>query len=157
MEQPIFLQGVARLLVVLHAAGAIVLIGSATHHAIITYGYLRGRALTRLGRIYAATSATAYVLTFVLGAISYPTYRYYTRALYFDLHARWATILFDVKEHFASLGLPLVLGALWLSRGLDPKQDRAVLPVYAVLVFTTAAIVWFNVFSGFVVVLEKGV
>lgn len=157
MEQPIVLQGVARLLVVLHTAGAIVLIGSTTHHAIITWGYLRGRAMTRLGRIYAATSAAAYLLTFLLGALSYPTYRYYTRALYFDRYAPWATTLFDVKEHFASLGLPLVLGALWLSRGLEPRRDRAVLPVYAVLVVGTAAIVWFNLFSGLVVVLEKGV
>jgi hypothetical protein len=157
MEQPIVLQGVARLLVVLHTAGAIVLIGSTTHHAIITWGYLRGRAMTRLGRIYAATSAVAYLLTFLLGALSYPTYRYYTRALYFDRYAPWATTLFDVKEHFASLGLPLVLGVLWLSRGLEPRRDRAVLPVYAVLVVGTAAIVWFNLFSGLVVVLEKGV
>ena len=152
-----FLEPWARLLVVLHAAAAVVLIGSATHHAIITYGYLRGEARVRLGRIYAAVACVAYAATFALGASAYPTYRYYVRGLYFDRYAVWASNLFDIKENFAALGLPLALGALLLSRVLEPKEDRPLLPGYAVMVFGTAAIVWFNVVSGLLISLTRGV
>jgi hypothetical protein len=100
-----FLEPWARLLVVLHAAAAVVLIGSATHHAVITYGYLRGEARVRLGRIYAAVACVAYAATFTLGATAYPTYRYYVRGLYFDRYEVWASNLFDIKENFAARGL----------------------------------------------------
>jgi hypothetical protein len=152
-----FLESSARLLVVLHAAGAIVLIGASTHHSLITLGYLRGRHKRRLGRIYAATVAGAYAVTFVLGALAYPAFRYHVRGLYLDRHAPWASNLFDIKENFAALGLPLVLGALVLSRVMDPKVDRGMLVGYAVMVFLSTAIVWFSVFSGLLITLVKGV
>ena len=51
----VFMSEQARALVLLHAAVAIVLIGSTTHHCLISLGYLRGSYKLRLGRIYAAT------------------------------------------------------------------------------------------------------
>ena len=51
----VFMGEQARALVLLHAAAAIVLIGSTTHHCLIALGYLRGSYKLRLGRIYAAT------------------------------------------------------------------------------------------------------
>ena len=108
-------------------------------------------------RIYAATAAIAYGVTFVLGALAYPTYRYVVRGLYLDRHAPWASNLFDIKENFASIGLPLVIGALVLSRIMDPKEDRPMRLGYAVMVLGTAIIVWFNVFAGLVITLAKGV
>lgn len=158
MTEPItFLEPYARLLVVLHAAASIVLIGACTHHAIITWGYLRTVYKTRLGRVYAATTAVLYALTWILGALAYPTFRYHVRALFLDRYEPWASNLFDMKEHFASIGLPLVLGLYVLSRVMNPKEDRTLLFTYAVMVFGVAAIVWFNVISGLVITLEKGV
>jgi hypothetical protein len=147
----------AKLLVLLHAAAAIVLIGSSTHNFLVTLGYLRGAYNVRLGRIYAATVAVAYGVTFVLGALAYPTYRYYVRGLYFDRYAIWASNLFDMKENFASIGLPLVLGAFLLSRVMDPKEDGQLLPGYAVMVGLTSLIVWFNVISGLLITMTRGV
>jgi hypothetical protein len=147
----------ARLLVVLHAAAAIVLIGSCTHHALITLGYLRGRFKVRLGRIYAATVLGAYLATFVLGLLAYPTFRYFVRGLYLDRYEPWASNLFDVKENFAALGLPLVVGLFVLSRVMEPKEDRVLLTGYATMAFLLVAIVWFNVLSGLVITMEKGV
>ncbi len=152
-----WLYGSAKLLLVLHAAAAIVLIGASTHHSIITVGYLRGTYKLRLGRIYAATVAVAYALTFALGSIVYPTYRYHVRGLYLDRHAIWASNLFDIKENFAAFGVPLVLGVLLLSRVMQPKEERHLLPPYAGMVFLSTAIIWFNTFSGLAITMAKGV
>lgn len=153
----VFLHSQAKLLALLHALGAMVLVGASTHQAVITVGYLRGRCAERLGRIYAATIAVAYVVTFILGSLVYPTFRYFARDLYLDRHAAWASNLFDIKENLASLGLPLAVGAFVLSRVLDPRADRALLAGYAVMVFGGAAIVWFEVVSGLLITMARGV
>jgi hypothetical protein len=153
----IFLESQARLLVLLHAAAAIVLVGSSTHHALVTLSYLRGRFKVRLGRIYAATVVVAYSITFLLGALAYPTYRYHVRALYFDRHAVWASNLFDIKENFAALGLPLAIGVFVLSRVMRPKEDGSMLVGYAAMSFLVTFIVWFNVISGVLLTMERGV
>ncbi len=147
----------ARLLVLLHAAAAIVLVGSTTHHFLVALSYLRGRYKVRLGRIYAATVLVAYAATFVLGALAYPTYRYHVRGLYFDRHATWASNLFDIKENFAALGLPLVVGIFVLSRVMRPKEDRSMLVGYVAMASILVTIVWFNVISGVLLTMERGV
>jgi hypothetical protein len=148
--------GVARLFVVLHAMAAIVLIGASTHHALIAIGYLRGTFKERLGRIYAATVAVAYGITFVLGLVAYPSFRYHVRGLYLDRYEPWASNLFDTKENFAALGLPLVIAAFVLSRAMNPKEDKALAQGYAAIVVLAATIVWFSVISGLVVTLTRG-
>jgi len=153
----LFLAGIARLLVVLHAVAAIVLVGAATHHAIVAVGYLRGSYKVRLARIYAPTVAVTWLVTFALGLLSYPTFRYATRALYLDRYESWASNLFDLKEHTAALGIPLVLGTFVLSRLIDPKQDRALARAYAAIVVLVAAIVWFDVLAGLLITTAKGV
>lgn len=153
----IFLDGAARLLLLLHAAAAIVLIGATTHHAIIAWGYLRGTHKQRLGRIYAATIAVTYTITFGFGLLVYPTFRYHTRGLFLDRYERWASNLFDMKENFAALGLPLVLGLLLLSRALSSKDDRHLVGGYVAMAWLLAAIVWFSVLSGLVITNVRGV
>ncbi len=153
----LFLFSFARLLVVLHAAAAIVLVGAATHHALIAIGYLRGVFKVRLARIYAATVAAAWLVTFALGLLAYPTFRIAARAVYLDRYEPWASSLFELKEHSAALGIPLVLGALALSRAFDPKRDPAIARAYAAIVMLIAALVWFDVFSGLAITLAKGV
>ncbi len=153
----IFLASMAKLLVLLHAMAAIVLVGASTHHAIVTVGYLRGRYRVRLGRIYAAVVAIAYLVTFAIGLLAYPTFRYHVRALFLDRYEPWASNLFDIKENLAALGLPLVLGAWLLSRRLEPEDDRVLLPGYALMVLLTTAIVWFGVISGVIITMTRGV
>lgn len=147
----------AKLLVLLHAVAAIVLIGSTTHHSVIALSYLRRRHDTRLGRIYAATSLVAFSVTFVLGAIAYPTYRYHVRDQYLDRSAVWASNLFELKENFAALALPMVIGAFVVSRSFDPKAHRTMIAGYITLVAVPALIVWFDVIAGLLVTMTKGV
>ena len=153
----IFLDGAAKLLVLLHAAAAIVLIGATTHHAIIAVGYLRGKPKPRLGRIYAAVIAITYTITFGFGLLVYPTFRYHTRALYFDRYERWASNLFDMKENFAALGIPSVIAIFVLSRVMNPKEDKLLIGPYAAFALLVAAIVWFDVISGLLITMTRGV
>ena len=156
MQQAVAFESAARALVVLHALAAIVLIGASTHHAIIAVGYLRGTFKVRLGRIYAAVVAIAYVVTFVLGLFAYPAFRYHVRGLYLDRYEAWASNLFDTKENFAALGLPLVVAAFVLSRVMKPSEDTTLLRGYAAMVVLSAAIVWFSVISGLVIGQARG-
>lgn len=135
---------------------AIVLIGACTHHALIAIGYVRGKFKTRLGRIYAATIAVTYGITFVLGLVAYPSFRYHVRGLYLDRYEPGISNLFDMKENFAALGLPLVIAAFVLSRVMKPSEDTALVRGYAAIVVLTAAIVWFAVISGLVITLARG-
>ncbi len=157
MQPEIAFDGAARLLVVLHAMAAIVLVGASTHHALIAVGYLRGRYKVRLARIYAATVAVAYGITFVLGLLAYPSFRYHVRGLYLDRHEVWASNLFDTKENFAALGLPLVIAAFVMSRAMQPQEDQGLVRAYAAFVILAAVIVWFNVISGLAITMARGV
>jgi hypothetical protein len=153
----VFLSGLARLVVVLHSIAAMALVGAATHHVIVALGFLRGTYKVRLAKIYAATTLGAWLVTFALGLLAYPAFRYGVRALYLDANAPWATRLFDLKEYFAALGLPIVAGVLALSRVIEPKLDRVLVRAYAAMVALIAAIVWFDVITGLVITMEKGV
>ncbi len=149
-------EGPAFALVILHALAAIVLIGASTHHAIISVGYLRGRYKVRLGRIYAATIAVTYGITFLFGLLAYPAFRYHVRGLYLDRYEAWASNLFDTKENFAALGLPLVIALFVLSRVMAPSEDRELARGYAVIAVLATAIVWFSMISGLVVTQVRG-
>jgi hypothetical protein len=142
---------------VLHALSAFVLLGSSTHAAAIVLGTLRGQPRPRLARLHATVVAASYATTVLLGALAYPTYRYHVRALFLDRYAPWASNLFDIKEGFAAIGLPLALGALLLRRFADPGSDRRGLAPYAMTVLGTAALVWFATVAGLVITLEKAV
>jgi uncharacterized membrane protein YciS (DUF1049 family) len=156
MEQTAWLSA-ARPLVLLHAALSIVLVGAASHHAVATYGYVTGRQTARLSRIHAAIVGVAYPLTMVVGALAYPTYRYYVRALFLDRYEPWASNLFDIKENLATVGLPLALATWWLSRYLGTDEDRPVRFGYVTMVGLVTAIVWMNVGAGLLVTMIRGV
>jgi hypothetical protein len=153
----IFLQPWARALVVLHALSAIVLLGSSTHSAAIAVGTLRGHARPRLARLHTTVVAVSYATTMLLGALAYPTYRYQVRGLFLDRYAPWASNLFDIKEGFAAIGLPLALGASLLRGFADPDSDRRGRAPYAITALGTAALVWFSTVAGLVITLEKAV
>jgi hypothetical protein len=156
--EDIVLYGARRLLLVLHTAGCIVLLGSSTHHALQMRHYLRGRfGRSALEKTYAKVVAVAYVCTFVLGAALYPTYRYHVRGLYLDRYAPFYAGLFDVKEVYASLALLVALGLGALAFTLKPSEERWLVPVYAVMSFIVCAVVWFNAIAGVLVVSVRGV
>jgi hypothetical protein len=149
---------VRRLLLLLHAAGAIVLIGSSTHHALQMRHYFRGDfAKMKLEKIYAKVVSVAYPVTFLLGAILYPTYRYHVRALFLDRYAHWAARLFDVKEVFASLALVVAIGLGALAFTLEPKEEPHLARVYATMSLIVCGVVWLDVVAGVIVTGVRGI
>jgi len=155
---PIVLYGVHRVLLLLHAAGSLTLLFAATRHAVLVRRYLGGRFddIAREKK-WAKTVATAYVGTFCLGALLYPTYRYHVRGLYLDRHAPVFAGLFDVKESYASLTLvvAVALGALALT--LRPAEERWLVPVYAAMSALVCAVVWLDASIGILVVVVGGI
>jgi hypothetical protein len=150
--------GLRRLLLVLHAGGSIVLIGSATHHALQMRHYLRGRfGREKLEKLYAKVVSVAYVVTFALGAVLYPSYRVHVRGFYLDKHAPFFSGLFDVKETYASLALVVAIALGALAYTMRPAETPALVRVYAAMSFIVCAVVWFNVIAGILVVSAHGV
>src|SRR5690242_17375913 len=121
----IFLAAYGRPLLVLHALCAVALCGAAVHQGVIAALLLRGRARPRLQRVYGLVALCLYGVTLLFGALLYPRYRYFIRALYLDRHAPWAANLFDLKENLATLGVPLAIGAFLLSRDAHKLQEDA--------------------------------
>ena len=148
---------IARPLILVHSVCAILLVGASTRHALVAIDYGRGRYKVHVGHVFAATTAALYVATMTLGALVYPTYRYYVRGGYLDRHALWASRLFDVKEDLAVLGALAAVGAWILSSAVDAKSDRAQRTIYAALVWIVPAVVWFDVFSGLVITMVRSV
>jgi hypothetical protein len=158
MGEGVFLYGARRLLLVLHAGASIVLIGASTHHALQMRHYLRGRfGREKLEKLYAKVVSVAYVVTFVLGALLYPSYRVHVRGYFLDRHAPAYADLFDVKETYASLALVIAIGLGLLALTLRPAETPALVRVYAVMSFVVCAVVWLDVIAGILVVSVRGV
>jgi hypothetical protein len=154
----VFLYGARRLLLVLHAGGSIVLIGASTHHALQMRHYLRGRfGREKLEKLYAKVVSVAYVVTFAIGALLYPSYRVHVRGMFLDRHAPAYADLFDVKETYASLALVVAIGLGALALTLRPAETPALVRVYAVMSFVVCAVVWLDVIAGVLVVSVRGV
>jgi len=141
-------------LLIVHGLVAVALLGAITHQALASWASAAARPCSFFGRfrtVPAASFANAvivlYVATALLGGIVY---------LYFRVDIRpgleqagyWQTLgLFDIKEHFVSIGLAL-LPAYWVCwrRPLanDSVRTRAILT--AILAF----IVWWSFLIGHV-------
>ena len=155
---PVVFHGARRLLLVLHAGGSIVLIGASTHHALQMRHYLRGHfGREKLEKTYAKVVSVAYVATFALGMLLYPSYRVHVRGEYLDRHAPAFAELFDVKETYASLALVVAVALGALACTLRPAETPALVRVYAVMSLIVCAVVWFNVIAGLLVVSVRGV
>lgn len=138
----LFLEGHARLLAVVHAVTAGVLLGAATHHLLTCRGYLRG-AFPRIAleRRYARVSAVAFAVTFLLGAALYPTYKVRVRAGFLDA----PEAVFAAAEQRAAeariLGAPppprpraAARDLSWVARLFDVKEHAVALGLGAALV-----------------------
>lgn len=154
----VFLHGARRGLLLLHAGASIVLIGAATHHALMMRHYLAGRFdRERLEKTYAKVVSVAYAVTFALGALLYPSYRVHVRGLHLDRHAPGYANLFDVKEVYASLTLTVALGLGAMALTLRPAESRALTRIYAAMSFIVCAVVWLAVIAGLLVTSVRGV
>ena len=175
----IVFESIARPLLVCHAIAAAVLVGATTHHLLWCRHYLVGRYnQQKAEKRFATICAAAFVSTFVLGNLLYPTYKVRVRAEYFDnppaiadevklrsaqhrvvgvstppLPTTVASLspiarMFDIKEHWVALGC-MASVALWvLSRKAHPKDERRVLVLYVGLSAVQCGSAWFGAVVG---------
>ncbi len=107
-------------LLILHGVLALVLIGALTHQGIALWWPARpggtphfvARLRARRPAVFTNAVVVLYLLTFTLGAAIYPSYRVDVRVVLEDMAVYAPVGAFELKEHFAALGLGL-LPAYW--------------------------------------------
>ena len=148
------LQNSPTVIFIIHGLVAVALLGALTHQTLAAWAPTRGRPESFFGRFRTVPSASfanaiviLYVAAALLGGTLYLIFRVEIRP---DLERanQWQAIgLFDLKEHFASIGLAL-LPAYWVSwrrkRPDDPPQSPAA------LTFILSFVVWWSFLIGYV-------
>lgn len=135
-------------MLIIHGLAAVLLLGGLTHQTASALrrapagaGFL-GRYRAVDGAVMVNAMIIAYLVTFVLGALIYPVYRLDVRIALVEYRLPWAIGLFEIKEHWAALGLaalPLYYSA-WRPGGHAGTR-------LAVTLLLTIA-VWFNFIVG---------
>lgn len=141
-------------LLLLHGLLAIALIGAISHQGVASVRALSSAPGGFFGR-YSAVSPgvfvnaviVTYVLTFILGSLIYPAYRLDVRIALAEMQLGWGIGLFELKEHWAALGLGLLplYNRLWKHPSPDTRGRGR-----AAVTLVLATIVWFNLLAGHV-------
>ena len=140
---------VARLIV--HGLLAVVLLGAITHQLVAFLvrrsaggpSFLAHYAAVRPERFTRAI-IVMFLLTLGLGATIYPAYRVDVRIPFEEMSLGWAVGLFELKEHFAGLGLgtlPLY-ASVWQPERASHRLERCMVTLFL------GAIVWFDFIVG---------
>jgi hypothetical protein len=138
-------------LLIVHGLLAVALLGAITHQALSVWAPARKPAGSFVGRFravpgasYANAIVVLYLLAFLLGGIIYAEYRIEVRTVVEQLGLWPQNGAFELKEHFAAVGLA-ILPAYWCFwrqpvAGDARTRDR----LTALLAF----IVWWNFLVG---------
>ena len=142
-------------LLIVHGLVAVALLGAISHQALATWAPSRARPGSFFGRFRSVPSASfanaiviLYAVSALLGGIMYLYFRIDIRPE-LERAGEWPALgLFDIKEHFVSIGLAL-LPAYWVCwrrpRAGEPARTRAA------LTSILAVIVWWGFLIGHVV------
>jgi hypothetical protein len=159
-------------LLIVHGLLAVALLGAITHQAASAWWPARKPAGSFAGRFravaapsYANAIVLLYVVTAILGAIIYAEYRIVVREVLEQLEAWPQNGAFELKEHFAAVGLG-ILPAYWYywrqpvggmvatnAAGANATEAHAGshARTRAVLTALLAFIVWWNFLVGHIV------
>jgi hypothetical protein len=144
----------ATILVIIHGLVAVALLGAITHQTLATWaptGTQRTLFINRFRSVPPVSFANAiivlYLVAVALGAVVYLDFRIDVRPQLERDHHFAALGLFDLKEHFVSIGLGL-LPAYWVAwrRPLADDLSRTRAALTAILAF----IVWWGFLMGHV-------
>jgi hypothetical protein len=143
---------VIQLLVLLHVLVAAALLGAVTHQS---FAVARNRPpadaafVNRFRNVHSVTFTNVIVLLFavssLLGGLLYPRYRVDVRPMLEDMQLRAANGIFEIKEHFAAVGLGL-LPVYW--RFWQPPLTFEYAQTRRYLTWMLAFIVWWNFLVG---------
>jgi len=147
----IIFESISKPLLFLHLVTAVIAMASAIHLCVRFTMALRGRkGLFRIKKMHAQILAISYSISFILGAIIYPTFRVRVRYEYFDKELPWATMLFEIKEHYAAIALLPVLALYVISSRLDftRHEDRHYVPLCFCLLVVILIALFYNAVAG---------
>jgi hypothetical protein len=141
-------------LLIVHGLVAVALLGAITHQALASWapeGARPGPFFGRFRTVPAASFANAVVVLYLasalLGGIVYLYFRVDIRPGLEQAGHRQTLGLFDIKEHFVSVGLAL-LPAYWVC-WRRPRADESA-RIRAALTAVLAVIVWWSFLIGHV-------
>lgn len=149
MIAAVFLESLARPLLLVHAVVGFAAVFAATHLAAYALVSREGRTHRPQLRRFSWIAPAAVGLQFALGLLLYPSYRVHVRAADLDRTAPFVSQLFDFKEHLAALALALVCAAAVSVRLIEraPEGPGRIGPVRA-LAGTAAALLWVVALCG---------
>lgn len=119
-------------LLILHALVGVSLLGAITHQLVSMY---RRRTAVRTGsfidrytgvnqKVFVNAVVWLYVVQVLLGAVIYPAYRLNVRIPFEEMFLFREVGLFEMKEHFAGIGLALLPLYVWLWRPENADSHR---------------------------------
>ena len=122
----------ATALLIIHGLVAVALLGAITHQTLATWAPARARPGSFFGRFRAVPSASfanaivvLYAVSALLGAIVYLYFRVDIRPE-LERAGHWQALgLFDIKEHFVSIGLGTAAGLLGLLAAAACRRTRS--------------------------------
>ncbi len=137
-------------LLIIHGIMAVFLVGAITHQSLGVFWPRRpgqssfvakARGINPAG--YVNAILVLYVVTFVIGAFLYPTYRVFVRPPLQDLQLTYAIGLFEMKENFAAICLAM-LPSYWYFWKKAPEFPTTRNAITAILFCT----IWYNFIAG---------
>jgi hypothetical protein len=141
-------------LLILHGLIGVVLLGALTHQTVSMFCGRTDRNDSFVSRYtgvrqqtFTLSVVSLYLVGVTLGAIVYPSYRLNVRIPFEEMSLGWAIGLFEIKEHFAGIGvgvLPLYANSWRAPLAQTHRRDRYVLT--SLLSF----IVWWDFLVGHV-------
>lgn len=141
-------------LLILHGLVGVALLGALTHQAAtllrqrtVRTGSFIDRYMGVNQRAFVGAVVVLYAAEVLLGAIIYPTYRIDVRIPFEEMSMGWAVGVFELKEHFAGIGLGVLpLYAVACRADSAATEHRARLGLTLVLAF----VVWWGFLIGHV-------
>ena len=140
-------------LLILHSLVGVALLGAITHQSVSMLRHRSARRSSFISRyshvdrqVFTRAVALLYVVQVVLGAVIYPRYRLDVRIPFEEMSLGWAVGVFELKEHFAGIGLamlPLYV-FLWRTGSAEQSTERTIVTLLL------AFIVWWDLLVGHV-------
>ena len=144
-------------LLLTHGLVSVALIGAVTHQcaAVLfpstdkTGGTFISRYRQVKGAGFARAVALLYISNLILGGILYPEYRLEVRYALEEMHLLSTVGLFELKEHWAAIGLALL--PLYLSAWHTEPATHQPVSHQKAATLTLGFIIWFTFLTGHVV------
>lgn len=140
-------------LLIVHGLLAVALLGAITHQAAAVLWPVRGDAHGRMRRFRAVSSDTyvgsvigLYLVTMALGAFIYTHYTISARIALIQMQFWKPYGMFEIKEHFAAIGLG-ILPLYWILW----RAPNPVVRPRTIATTVLATIVWWNFLVGHII------